>query len=412
MNEGVEVVEPVPVDVDEIHAERFAPAPLLAIYFATIAVFADMYVTQPLLPAISQQFNVTPAVAGTTISAVVLTVALSSSFYGPLSDILGRKRTLVGSSFALAIATLACRFAPTFPFLLLARGFQGLLVPGVSAIAVVTIVETYGARRAPTLIGGYIAASTLGGLIGRVLTGVIADRFAWQSAFDAFAALTLCGCVAMAVFVRSGSASARPPLLADAAHGYRAMFVHLRDARLAGAFVVGASLFFGFIGFFTYLPYYLSAPPFSLSTGTISWFYVAYVMGLIVSPGAGRLSSRISQRAIIAIGSAIVIAGALLSLERNLVTIVISTFVVCAGMFTAQAVAPAFVNRIAVEPKSGANALYQSFYYAGAVFGSIVPGFAWERFAWPGVALTVTASSIVAIAVDGLFLSPQRTRAR
>ena len=404
MSDAAGVFDAVTVEVDETHPERFEPWPLIAIYFATIAVFADMYVTQPLLPAISHEFRVTPSVAGTTISAVVLTVALTSGFYGPLSDTLGRKRTLVWSSFALAVATLACRFAPTFPLLLLARAIQGMLVPGVSAIAVVTIVETYGARRAPTLIGGYIAASTLGGLVGRVLTGIIADRFAWQSAFDAFAALTLCGSVALAVLVRSGSASRRPPLGDDAAHGYRSMFVHLRNARLSGAFLVGASLFFGFIGFFTYLPYLLSAPPFSLSTGTISWFYVAYVMGLIVSPGAGRLSSRISQRTIIAAGAVIVIAGALLSLEKNLATIVISTFIVCAGMFTAQAVAPAFVNRIAAEPKSGANALYQSFYYLGAVFGSILPGLAWEHFAWPGVVFTVIASSCIAIAANALLL--------
>jgi len=71
-----------------------APAYLsaqIALYIATVAVYADMYITQPILPLLSHEFGVAPATAGLTVSIVVLAIALASSAYGPLSDIFGRK---------------------------------------------------------------------------------------------------------------------------------------------------------------------------------------------------------------------------------------------------------------------------------------------------------------------------------
>jgi YNFM family putative membrane transporter len=381
---------------------------LAALFLATASVFADMYVTQPLLPILSDEYGVAPAVAGTTISAVVLTTALFSSAYGPLGDVLGRKPIMVVSCALLGIATLLCGFATSFRALVALRGVQGMLVPGVSAVAVAYIGDAFAGARAGAFVGAYIAATVTGGLMGRVLTGLVADRFGWHAAFIAFGALTLAGAAAMWVALR---APARPPsqrpILAEGLDAYRAMLSHLGDVRLFGAFLIGATLFFGFIGIFTYLPYYLSAPPFRLSTATISWFFGAYLAGVIVSPIAGRASSRVPQRALIALGIAIAAAGIALTLVPTLGWIATGVVVLCVGMFTAQSVAPAFVNRISSTAKGGANALYQTFYYVGAVFGSTLPGLAWQRFAWPGVTATCLCGLALALLADWLLCAPR-----
>ena len=87
----------------------------MALYAGTVAAYADMYVTQPVLPLLSREFGVGPARAGLTVSAVVLAIAATSSAYGPLSDALGRRRVMAGATAALAVATLACAFAPGSP---------------------------------------------------------------------------------------------------------------------------------------------------------------------------------------------------------------------------------------------------------------------------------------------------------
>jgi len=91
----------------------------LVLYLGTVAAYADMYLTQPILPLLSREFGVGPARAGFTVSAVVLAIAAASSFYGPLSDVLGRKRVMVGATAPSPSITSAGRSAPSF------RGSRG-----------------------------------------------------------------------------------------------------------------------------------------------------------------------------------------------------------------------------------------------------------------------------------------------
>jgi MFS transporter, YNFM family, putative membrane transport protein len=376
---------------------------LVALYFATTAVFADMYITQPLLPQLAREFGVDAAVAGATISAVVLTTALSSAFYGPLSEVLGRRRVMVWGSAALALATAACAWAPTLSALIALRALQGLLVPSVSAIAVAYLYEDLATVNPAMLVGGYVASSVLGGLIGRVLGASIADAWDWRASFCCFAALTVAGTLALAATVRS-----RPPrpariIASDLRTTFTAMFAHVHDVRLVGAFAIGAALFFAFIGVFTYLPFYVTAKPFDLSTSAVSWLYMSCLAGVAVSPIAVRLAGHLSARLVMAAGITIAILGIALSLDHNLLAVIASCVILYAGMFIAQPIAPTFVAATAPATKGSATALYQSFYYLGAVFGSVLPGFAWERWAWPGVVTTCIAALVVALLANWIL---------
>lgn len=375
-----------------------------ALYLATTAAFADMYITQPLLPQLAGDFGISAASAGLTISAVVLTTALSSSAYGPLSEFLGRRPLMVWGSLLLAVATFACGFAHSFGMLVALRALQGVLVPCISALAVAYIHDDLKGYDAGTVVGGYVAASVVGGLTGRIVSGLVADAYGWHATFAVFAALTLAGALSLAFTLLRGSVlPSSKNALHDLAASYGGMMGHLRDARLVGAFTIGAALFFGFIGIFTYLPFYLTAAPFHLTTGTVSWLYASYLGGVLLSPIAGRLSRRLSKRLLMAVGIAIAMAGMLALLAHTLVVIVVACVVLCAGMFFAQPIAPMFVALTAGKAKGSATALYQSFYYVGGVFGSTLPGLAWERWAWPGVVATCVASLVVALLADWLL---------
>src|SRR5512138_2631225 len=169
-----------------------------ALYAGTVAAYADMYVTQAILPMLASEFHVGAARAGLTVSAVVLAIATASTFYGPLSDALGRRRVMAGATALLAIATLACAFAPSFGALVALRAVQGLLVPGMTAVSVAYAGDRFRERDLPAVVGGIIAASVVGGLVGRVLAGAIAARLGWPAAFVAFAALTAVAAVLLA----------------------------------------------------------------------------------------------------------------------------------------------------------------------------------------------------------------------
>jgi MFS transporter, YNFM family, putative membrane transport protein len=381
----------------------------VALYAGTIAAYADMYVTQPILPLLSAEFGVGAARAGLTVSAVVFAIALASSFYGPLSDAVGRRRVMVGATSLLAVATLACAFAPSFGGLVALRALQGALVPGMTAVSVAYGGDRFGARDLPAVVGGIIAASVVGGLVGRVLSGAVAARASWRAPFVLFALVTALA----AVLLARGLARDATPRAGRIGGAWSGMFRHLRDPRLAGAYLVGAALFFGWTGIFTYLPFHLAAPPYALSTAAISSVYLVYAAGVVASPVAGRLSGRVAPRTLIAAGLAIEAAGMALTAAPPLSAVVVGLVVLVLGTFTAQAVAPAFVNVTAETAKGGASALYLTSYYVGGTLGSALPGLAYQAAGWRGV-VACCASAVALALVANAFLcgrEPRRQRA-
>lgn len=371
----------------------------LALYAGTVVAYADMYVTQSILPVVSAQFGVGAARAGLTVSAVVLAIALASSFYGPLSDAFGRRRVMAGATGLLAVATLACAFAPSFAALVALRALQGAFVPGMTAVSVAYAGDRFAERGLPSVVAGIIGASVTGGLLGRVLAGGIAAVGGWRAPFLVFAALTAAAALLLARWLVAGEVRRGAGLGA----AWAGMFRHLRDARLAGAYLVGGALFFAFIGIFTYLPFRLAGPPYLLPTGVISSVYLVYAAGVVSSRAAGRLSGRIAPRTLIAVGLAVEAAGMVLTLARPLAAVVLGLVVLVVGTFVAQAVAPAFVNMTAATAKGGASALYLTSYYVGGTLGAALPGLAWQAAGWPGVVAACVAATALAMLANALL---------
>ncbi|MBS1108513.1 MAG: major facilitator superfamily 1, partial [Anaeromyxobacteraceae bacterium] len=151
----------------------------------------------------------------------------------------------------------------------------------------------------------------------------------------------------------------------------------------------------------TYLPYRLAAPPFRLSTDAIASAYGVYVAGIVVSPVAGRLAARVAPERLMLAGLALSAVGVAVTLSGSLVVLVAGLLVLVVGMFTAQALGPSWVNENARDAKGGANALYLAFYYLGGTLGSWLPGLAWQRWGWAGVA----ACSLLALCAAALAVS-------
>jgi YNFM family putative membrane transporter len=370
---------------------------VVALNVATIAAYSDLYITQPILPLLSHEFGISPATAGLSISVVVLMIAIVSSAYGSLSDVVGRKPVMVLSCALLAVPTLLCATATTFHTLVLFRALQGFLMPGVTAVAVAYLGDHFGGADLGPKVGGWIAASVTGGLTGRVLSGLIAAWFSWHAPFVVFGVFTLVGAAAMAFSLPRAPRPRRAGAFEERPMG---TLSHFANRRLVGAFLIGACVFFAFIGVFTYLPYYLTAPPFRLSTAFVSSIYLVYVAGVLTSIAVGRMASRVRPQRLMATGLLIASAGVLGTFVPVLPVIVLSLVVLCVGMFTVQSTAPAFVNTNAAGAKGGAGSLYVTFYYVGATFGSVVPGWAWQHGGWGGVVASCLAGLAAALLAD------------
>ncbi|HZO72295.1 MAG TPA: MFS transporter [Ktedonobacteraceae bacterium] len=380
---------------------------LVAVFLAPAFIFSNMYTTQAILPVLSQAFHISAPTAGLSVSVLVLAVAIGSLFYGPISDVVGRKPVMVWASFLVAIPTILCGFAPNFTTLVILRALQGLLMPGLTSVAIAYVNEEFQGKWRGLAMGIYVSGLVLGGLFSRVGSAALAGLYNWHIALEAFILPTLIAAFAIWRFLpapptdkqireRSAGLKLDGAFVRQTLHD---MKLHLRNRRLMGAFTIGFASFFGFIGVFTYLPYYLSGSPFHLSTISLGLVYLLWLTG-VCSPAAGTIASRIGSRWAIALSTALASIGLLITLIPVLPVVIAGLSLVTLGMFSTSPSANLYLGEQATVSKGTAASLYLSLYYFGGSLGALLPGLALLWAGWPGVALLCLGMTLVAMAAD------------
>ena len=172
-----------------------------AIAICGIFAFIDMYCTQPLLPMFVELFHASKAAAGLTVSATTLGVAVAAPFVGSYAERYNRKKIIVGSILALAIPTMLAATAHGLPELVFWRFVQGMFMPGIFATAIAYVTEEWAENAVAVVMAIYISGTVLGGFLGRLATGLIADRYGWQSSFLALGMANVVGGLLVAVLL-------------------------------------------------------------------------------------------------------------------------------------------------------------------------------------------------------------------
>lgn len=385
---------------------------LVTLFLAPAFIFANMYTTQAILPVFSRDFHISAPTAGLTVSVLVLAVAIGSLFYGPLSDRIGRKTVMVGASLLVIIPSLLCGLAPNFATLVGLRALQGLLMPGLTSVAIPYVNEEFEGKGRGLAMGIYVSGLTLGGLFARTGSAALTEFYGWRIAMDAFALPTLIAVVAMWRFLpemQSKRITTRAPE-GQVATGTGAqvrqvlhdMRLHLGNRRLVGAFVIGFTLFFGFIGTFTYLPYYLTGPVFKLPTIALSLVYLLWLTG-IFSPVAGSLANRMGARRAIAYSMSLAAVGLLITLIPSLPVVIFGLGLLAMGMFSTVPAVNLYLGEQTTQAKGTAASMYLSLYYFGGSFGAVLPGIALVWAGWTGVTLLCLGMVLIALASDAIL---------
>jgi len=366
----------------------------VAVSLAGFMAFVNLYAPQSVLPLMSQEFAVGAVQISTALTASTLAVALTAPFCGAVADVLGRRRVIAVAMFALIVPTAMIALAPDLPSLIIWRFVQGLVLPPVFVVTVAYIGEEWPASQVVGITGTYLSATSFGGFFGRFITGVLADLADWRRAFLALAALTAALAVAVALLLPKERGFVRSAGLAAA---LKQMLAHLRNPHLIATYAIGFGVLFSFMSIFTYVSFYLAAPPFSLSPTLLGTLFVTYLAGVAVTPLSGRLVARFGRRPLAVGVIAVWIGGLMLSLIPALPFIVFA-LIVCAGAgFLCQSLATSFITVTARTGASSAVGVYVSCYYVGGSAGGVLPGLAWNAAGWPGC-VALTAAVLIAMA--------------
>ncbi|MFT6352096.1 MAG: YNFM family putative membrane transporter, partial [Neptuniibacter pectenicola] len=169
----------------------------LALCLGSFMVFSNVYITQPLLPMLANEFQVTPLQASWSLTVTTLTLGISLLFFGPISDAIGRTQLMLGSMAGVVVCSFALSQVSSFEQLILLRAVQGVCLAGLPAIAIAYMGDEFGRNALRVAVGLYISGNTLGGIGGRLIGGFIGDWLGWQ---EAFALMSLISFVCLSVF--------------------------------------------------------------------------------------------------------------------------------------------------------------------------------------------------------------------
>jgi YNFM family putative membrane transporter len=354
-----------------------------ALCLGSIVVFSNLYITQPLLPMLSEAFAVSPLQAGMTLSATTLTLGFCLLIFGPLSDAIGRRAVILGTLALLCLTTFAGAFASDYASLLFVRALQGVFIAGLPAAAMAFMGDEFDQRALLFATGLYIGANSLGGIGGRLISGVAAAHWGWQSSFWVLALFDL-SCLLLVARLLPAACCFTPrslhPLrmLGDLAR-------HLRHPLLLTAYLIGGLNFFIFVNQYSYITFVLADAPYHWTTDALGLLFLTYLSGTLAATFSGRLVAKRSQALAMALGIAVLMLGSLLTLLPSLAAIIGGLCINALGFFFAHAQVTSWVARHATQARGSATALYLTFYYTGATFGGVYLAPFWDAWAWPGV---------------------------
>nr|WP_277621326.1 MFS transporter [Thermus arciformis] len=346
----------------------------MAVLFSGVALYSALYAVVPLLPLLEGLFQAPPGAAGPGMGLPLLLLVLLSPLVPrlplPAGALLGGGLLLVGLGGLLGALSPSLLLWTLFRLL---QGVGAALVPTL-AIALIPLLFP---QRALEMAGVYMAGNVLGGGLGRVLAGLLAEALGVRQA------LSLLSLPALGLGL----------LLLRAPGGLPPLGRPRYEPGAWPLYLVGGVLLFLNLFLANLLPYRLLELGFR--PGEVGLVYLAYLFGIPGSALSGVLARRLGAVATFRLAFLVVLLGMGLLLKPPY--LVLGFVLLMGALFTAQSLASGAAGR---RGAGVSGAYVASFYLGGTLAGLLYPFFLHSFPLAVGVGM--------ALALLALLLAPLR----
>lgn len=361
---------------------------LLIVLGITILTFSALYAPQPLLPVFSAEFSVTKTVAALMTTFTLIPLSFAPFVYGFILESVSARKMIVVSVFLLSVTEILVYLSGSFSTLLVIRLFQGFLIP-----AILTSLMTYvsklsdkgGLQRSISL---YIAATIIGGFLGRAVSGFISYSFGWRYTF-----LALFVSILLSVFL--GLRLEKDVKVSTNKIKFQDVLDILRIKKMLFSYLGIFFIFSAFAGLLNFLPSRIAELSKITNEFKIGLLYSGYLMGVLMSFFSVRIISYFGYKNIFLWCVLFFTISIWIFFIPDIPVYYVNMFIMCGGMFLVHSTLSGFVNKFGGDKKGILNGLYVSFYYSGGVVGSYLPGLVYEKFGWNFFLLFLTFFSIL-----------------
>lgn len=381
---------------------------VFALFAAGFATFAQVFDAQAVLPALRTDFGISSATAALTVSATTIGLAISVLPWASVADRIGRTAAMKFSLVAATAISFTVPLMPTFETVLLARGFVGLALGAVPAVAVAYLAEELHVDWVSVAAGTYVAGNTIGGIVGRLVAGPLSESVGWRIGLEAVAALGALAALTFCLLVPEARGFRPAPVGGPTVR--RRIVANLGDPTMLALFAQGFLLMGAFAVVYNYFSFEVLGAPFSVPETLVSLLFLAYLAGTVASRVSGSLVRRFGPLRVMLAGIAVMITGAVLLASDVLVVAIVGLVVFTVGCFSAHPVASGLSGRMARVGRAQATALYQLSWLGGTAFFGWAVGLVYDGRGWDATLATVIGMCLVAAtaAVVGLRLLASR----
>lgn len=345
---------------------------LIASLCSGLASYNALYATQAVLPALSEDFGVSPSLAALTVSATTGGLALMVIPLSIVSERFGRRRVIQASVLAATLFSLALVTLPSIQSIIAVRLLQGIAVAGVPAVTMAFLSEEIDRRYLPRIMGFYIAGNSLGGLIGRLIPGIALEFTDWRLA-TLLSAIFAFAMALMTTWVLPKQRFFTPKKI-TLAHELQAFANHLRDPILLKLFLLPFLLMGSFVSLYNYMTFRL-INTFGLPESLAALVFIIYLSGTWTSTRTGTMVNRYGQAKVVVACIALALVGLFLAFIPTVPTTLAAVLLFTATFFPAHSISSAWVGEVARQDRAEASSIYILSYYLGSSIIGWVSGY-------------------------------------
>ncbi len=191
-------------------SSRSTNAPLVLLALGTFATGTESFMIAPLLPKLATDLSVSVAVAGQLVTVFALTYAVSSPVLSALTAGIERRKLLIISMAAFAVANVVASMANNYWELFVARILlacaAGLYVPSATALGGAIVAPERRGTALAVVNGGTSGALVLGVPLG----AIVGNNFGWRATFVGVAVLAAIATIGLIAGLRRDVGLALP----------------------------------------------------------------------------------------------------------------------------------------------------------------------------------------------------------
>ncbi len=293
---------------------------LLAPLLAALAMFGPFSIDTifPAFPAIEADLRTSPMVMQQTISMYMIAYALMSLFHGPFSDVLGRRRVILGGVFVFLLASIGCALAGSIETLLAFRALQGMSAGAGLIVGRAIIRDCFDGVEAQRLMSTVSMIFGVAPAIAPIVGGWVIGFARWPMIFWLLAAFALALWLTCLAWLPETHPVERRGALSPRALATNYGLI-LRDRAFFPLALAGS------LNFNALWVYISSAPVFvlerlQLGAQQFAWLFVPAIGGMMIGAFlSGRVAGRLSAGATVRLGYVIMLAASALNLLVALV---------------------------------------------------------------------------------------------